>query len=615
MSKFKGDEITKILLFLLFLTVLACGQKSKPEPQLSGTEHKHVSYSNAPGNHGTGETASSPAAAKSLQSKPLDDGGGLGGGTSASKGKAHIPPPSKPETALSSDFGKEEAFDFCAVPGILRQIVKRKTKFNNCSDVTIEDLKRISSLRFISVSDRDVSLLDNPKWADYLPSVQALDFSANKNLKHIPAFVFKLKNLQTLNISKTGIRQFGPAFCKEDPFKHNLRTLVAHSNRYEGDEMPFATFCLLNLENLYMQYSSLRYIDEYIFYLQKLEKLDLRGNDLTTLPAMFGFITTLTTVDLRDNRFQWEPLNFHVDCSTLEEGSYLRSSCEEDLRIHMECDYWHELPFERGRYGSNSFRNRYTDTLVPDPNINEAYYVRAIKDGCRECEICYNYWINDYVWDYHEPENRYLLNLSINGKTIREYRLMGNEIAIKNVSHTSCNRIKAGMSMERDSEYYIDHLWKVPYRMFFSKGHDWPYPAHGNEEYPQRFSISEENRTWRRQYNEETRVWERPSDVSHCPLINYDTSPLEGPFGPWSLAYPAMEEHIKTHFPESWRKEQCKTWFCIDGGITDSIEGLERMWYDFRYYINPAIRWWYDAPEFTISHNNKMSQGGREKKK
>ena len=177
----------------------------------------------------------------------------------------------------------------------------------NCSDISFADLSKLETLKIEGINQEEITA----EYGTYFPSLKELDLSNNPKMLYLPGFVSHIPGLKKLDTSNTGIKNFGPAICK----MQTLEILKASHNTYQGNEMPLAIVCLSHLKELDLSYSSIQYIDEYIYYLKELETLNLRGNPLINLPVMLAFMSSLSVLDLRENQFTNQPVNSLVDCS------------------------------------------------------------------------------------------------------------------------------------------------------------------------------------------------------------------------------------------------------------------------------------------------------------
>ncbi len=425
----------------------------------------------------------------------------------------------------------------CAFPDILKTAIESRLN-KNCSLVTTDEISQIKTLRVENIKQESVEEILGEESGVLFSSLEELDISNNPEMTSLPRFVFEFPRLKKLNVSNTGISNFGPELC------HHLQELTALNasyNSYEGNEIPLAIVCLSNLTKLDLSYSSIQYIDEYIWYLKKLEKLYLRGNNLMNLPVMLHLMPSLLMLDLRDNQFEYEPINSFKDCSQLEKDSDDQKECQEELLETVDCEYWYELPFERGAMGNRSFQARYTE-------MTGAEY--KDRSECIECATCYNSWINDYVF-YGNPDDpkedpeqdplalkqkrAYLLDLTINGKTMREWRLAMDGLARVANEHWfkwSCQFHIKGISLRNG-------ILSSMYHWFFPRNTDYGPSSH--EAHPERYRSPD---------------WSRPQT---CEPINYNTPFPSQKMGPWSKALPAVQSFIEDKYLEpGW--DHCENW-------------------------------------------------------
>lgn len=409
---------------------------------------------------------------------------------------------------------KNPDHNVCIYPMSLQKALKSQTQ-KECSEIQLEDMAGVKKLTMKQVTN--TNLLDK-KYGSYFKSLEELDISNNQDMKEIPDFVYYIPTLKKLNISKTGVRNFSGEMCQLQQLTH----LIAADNSYEGQEMPIAVFCLSQLRVLDMSNSSLRYIDEYLYYLRYLEELYLRNNELMNLPFVLHLLPKLLVLDLRDNQVEYEEVNTLSDCKSFAEDSEERQECQEELMDLIDCEYWHKLPFQRGK----SFRSRYEDMT------GEKYQKRG---DCLECSHCYDFWINDYV-TYYDPEKSYLFDLTINGRTMRELRLSMDKKIEESEGHGKCEYHIKGVSFR---EISFGKLTDTAYHFVMPRDTSWG-------------PISKETNIERYR----SVGWDE--SPNSCAPINHNTpQPLEESKGPWSEALPAVQAVIDKLYPQ---KHHCKFW-------------------------------------------------------
>ncbi len=418
----------------------------------------------------------------------------------------------------------------------------------DCNSVTTEDLAKIQNLKITNIRSKEAQ---SEKYDISLSNLQSLDLSDNKEMAILPNFVYSLTSLKKLNISNTGISNLSGDICRLE----NLEELKASHNSYEGQEAPIAIFCLNNLKVLDLSHSRLRYIDEYIFYLENLERLYLQGNELMTLPVVFAVMSQILVLDVRDNIFEHTPANFLYDCSKTAKDSEERQECQKNIKRKAGCEYWHKFPFERGQ----SFRDRFSQ-MTGEPH--------KTRRECVECNSCYRFWIDHYVSygavddprpvlqdelafkpgaereAYLDRKRKYLLDLTINGKTMREWRLALDELyklqprdQFLPPSHVWCEYESKGLGGRNG--------WmSTAYHLFLPRNTE--YLPQGGAVHPERHFLDS---------------YDQPKK---CKPIDY-TVPIPASYeGPWSKNLSVVEDVIKATHPYI---KSCKDWpssFCPD---------------------------------------------------
>ncbi len=437
--------------------------------------------------------------------------GSAGSASSGSEGEIH-----------DSKNEQEISFDFCSFPNSLKTAVEKKLG-KNCSLVTSADLAQIKEIKLENVDMKMAELLV-ADYSSYFSALNNLDISDNPKLLVLPDFVTSITTLKKLNISNTGITNLSGKMCQLE----NLSTLIASHNNYEGREMPMAVFCLRNLKKLDMSHSSLLYIDEYVYYLKNLEELHLRGNQLVMLPGLLNLMPTLLLLDLRDNKLNWEPVNSLYDCTTIKNADEIEK-CQEELFSSISCEWWYEMPDEWSKENSGFQRAKASFIKRYEQMTGDEYKDRH---ECPECARCFNSWLNDYVF-YDGPDKQYLLDLTVNGKTMREWRLFEDE---RN-RHTTffdkalCTADIKGISWRNGISTSLHHV-------FTPRGAEWA----PNSEFihPERLTPL------------------TGEDMSKdCSPINEDIPVSSQPAGPWVSALPVVQPLVDKYYP---LPQGCENW-------------------------------------------------------
>ena len=272
--------------------------------------------------------------------------------------------------------------------------------------------------------------------------VTELDLSDNPHLTSLPNFALDFPSLTHLDISNTNISDWDEDICQ----LKKLERLIGRNNSYKDDEVPFHTFCLENLKVLDMSGSDIRYIDEYVGKLSHLEELHMAHNQMVIIPLMLSTLPSLKLVDFRENTLKNEDLNTLQSCKSVPKDE--RENCQEDLVGAIECEFAHELPFQRKK----PLRQMYTDLAGMNEDLLSycdsgddkscPHFVKACRDILNEedrsqCQLnvfesarinsndllhrddCYMAWVG---WMVEYESSPQFLENTIRGKTIRELR-------------------------------------------------------------------------------------------------------------------------------------------------------------------------------------------------
>ena len=319
----------------------------------------------------------------------------------------------------------------CSYPESLKISIEKNSK-KPCQNIQPKELSHITHLKFESIKELSDITVDH---FSALTQLESLDLSGYSSIITIPDFVYSLKELKHLDISTTGISDFNSQLCRSLP---KLESLIGRNNSYKNNEIPFHTFCLQNLKTLDMSNSRLIYMDEYLYYLQNLERLNVADNQLFSLPFSIQFMNQLKQVDLRNNGFKNENINQLHSCMDENNANNLLD-CQEDLLSELNCEWDYEFPHTRGK----PFR-RYremTDEEFYAFNTQRGHEAEQEENRTigNRADICYEYFLEQLKQQggfneesgftsegFYKGENSlnaHLLNNTINGKTIREWRL------------------------------------------------------------------------------------------------------------------------------------------------------------------------------------------------
>ena len=428
----------------------------------------------------------------------------------------------KPLELSIEEEGAEVKLPYCLAQNFLEALkaFDQKKCTLNFSELRVLELK--------NTNEEELKVLAN--YGSYFTQLYRLDLSESPHLSQLPEFVYDIPQLKELDISKTGINNLNKKFCQ----LKTLYSLKASYNRYEGREMPMAIFCLRDLEKLDMSASSLLYIDEYIFYLKKLKELNLRDNDLIAVPVVLHRMSSLLRLDLRGNSFKKSEVNVLHDC--IDKKGEEQKECKERLYSSIYCEWWHETP-EEWLDPSSGFKRPKQSFRTHFPEMTETEYKRREEDLGKA--QCYHYWINEYV-DYYDPSKIYLLDLTINAKTMREWRLAEDE-RIK----SDTEDFWGGMACGYRIKGVLGSGFLKGLKHFFSpRSTKWGFDSY--EVHPERYRSPD---------------WKSPKECNETNLnIKLPTHEW-----PWSLALPEVQSVVDKYYPtlkgcEYWPTSRCPDW-------------------------------------------------------
>ena len=318
-------------------------------------------------------------------------------------------------------YGRINSSDVCSYPSSLKVSVEKALK-KSCGDITEDELSQVTHLRLENVSS--VSEIQ-PEDFSLLTHIESLDLSGNVSITEIPEFVYDLENLQRLNISSTKISDFDSRICQLT----QLESLIGSHNNYRDNEIPFHTFCLENLRTLDMSNSSIIYMDEYLYYLQKLENLYMADNALFIVPVSFQYLSSLKFVDFTGNAFEKSHLNKRIDCNSTDDPEKIQDCQEEYLRGDFDCEWRYRFTHNRGE-SLRKYREMTDKELMCMEEAGghrlrkHRFYTEwlAEQGGFADFSVTSGF---DETGNYRGRNslNAHLLDRTINGKTVREWRL------------------------------------------------------------------------------------------------------------------------------------------------------------------------------------------------
>lgn len=190
---------------------------------------------------------------------------------------------------------------------------------NPLTHFQLKQLPSMTSLTVLHMRNTSRTLDNIPPSLDDLHSLKDVDFAEN-GLPAVPEAIFKIRNLEKLNLSANKIEKINLA----DGEWENLRTLNLNDNlltalpqaivklqnlqrfyvshnylTFEG--IPSGIGKLLQLTTLHLSYNKLELIPEGVSRCVKLQRLKLDHNRLITLPDGIHLLPDLKELDLHEN--------------------------------------------------------------------------------------------------------------------------------------------------------------------------------------------------------------------------------------------------------------------------------------------------------------------------
>ncbi|QNM85624.1 leucine-rich repeat domain-containing protein [Polaribacter pectinis] len=161
-----------------------------------------------------------------------------------------------------------------------------------------ENIGILNNLEGISL---DGNILRSAESIGELNNLKYLSFRRNKKLKELPSSINKLKCLQLLDVSGSGIERLRDELSE----CIQLKSILANASKISfiteniGD--------LFNLRNLNLGYNKLKNIPTTIGDLEFLEDLSLGSNEIEFLPESVSKLQNLDAIGLEYNRFKEFP--------------------------------------------------------------------------------------------------------------------------------------------------------------------------------------------------------------------------------------------------------------------------------------------------------------------
>jgi Leucine-rich repeat (LRR) protein len=153
-------------------------------------------------------------------------------------------------------------------------------------------ISALDRLRVLNVSQNKLQVF--PKELTELTKLQQLYIQENQDIRHLSQDLWKMKGLQVLNCSHTGLSTLD-GICD----LINLERLIARENTIS--RIPFAIQHLRKLSLLDLSYNAIDDIPEELCRIETLSTLILRHNVVTRVPFTIGFLEKLCVFDFSEN--------------------------------------------------------------------------------------------------------------------------------------------------------------------------------------------------------------------------------------------------------------------------------------------------------------------------
>eukprot|EP01138_Halocafeteria_seosinensis_P006692 gb/GECG01006841.1/.p1 GENE.gb/GECG01006841.1/~~gb/GECG01006841.1/.p1 ORF type:complete len:859 (+),score=100.56 gb/GECG01006841.1/:1-2577(+) len=189
-----------------------------------------------------------------------------------------------------------------------------------------EDIGSLSNLLELKISEN--RLVELPRGIGNLDKIKTLDIHDNR-ISELPQSVSMLHNVETLDARRNRLHSI-PVL----PQTHSLHSIFLGENRLQGISSENLKQCP-NLSIVDLSDNRIKELDTGFGKLFGLVTLDLRNNDLSSLPYTLGFVHSLNKIALDGNPLR--TIRRSVWSAGAEElKKYLRSRAPEDLAHQLE---------------------------------------------------------------------------------------------------------------------------------------------------------------------------------------------------------------------------------------------------------------------------------------
>lgn len=179
---------------------------------------------------------------------------------------------------------------------VLMEEVCKRTKIDDISKVTYDDIKKIDELNLTR------SLYAIPEILKEFTGLTKVDLSYSPEVESALNYLYNAKGLKQLNLDGVGTINLDKV---AENFKELERIDIAH-NKY--GELPDAIYKMENLKMIYADGCEISTISPEISKLKQLKTLSLENNNISKLPDEFGELQSLNLLDLQKNKFDEIPL-------------------------------------------------------------------------------------------------------------------------------------------------------------------------------------------------------------------------------------------------------------------------------------------------------------------
>ena len=174
-----------------------------------------------------------------------------------------------------------------------------KLTVKNCALGSLPlEIGQLTKLKYLDLWENQLKSI--PSEIGNLAELEYLDLEYNRRLNSLPPEIFKLKNIETLNVADFGFEKAFPIIQKAMEYPDTITRLNLSGCKIYS--LPFNIEFFSNLIHLDLSATGLTSLPMEIGQLTSLETLNLSSNELTYLPTEVGDLKSLKSLNLKNNK-------------------------------------------------------------------------------------------------------------------------------------------------------------------------------------------------------------------------------------------------------------------------------------------------------------------------